>query len=60
MLYLPTGPGESIVADRWCTSPTVIGANNAATVLSQIPKGSLVQLLMSTNAGWVTSVSVKS
>lgn len=60
VLYLPSGPGESIVADRWCTSPTVVGANNAAMTLSQIPKGSQVQLLMSTNAGWVTSVSVKS
>ena len=59
VLYQPTGPGEPIVADRWCTTPSLGGANGAAVTLSQIPKGAQVQLLTS-DAGWLNSVLVKS
>jgi hypothetical protein len=59
VLYLPSGPGEAIVADRWCTTPTVVGASNAAVGLSQIPKGAQVELTLS-NHGWITAVTVKS
>jgi hypothetical protein len=59
VLYLPTGSGESIVAGRWCTTPTVEGPDNSATTFSKIAKGAQVQLLISGDTGWVTSVIVK-
>jgi hypothetical protein len=59
VLYQPSGPNEPIVAGRWCTTPAVSGANNAAMTPSQIPKGAQVQLQLS-EAGWITSVTVKS
>jgi hypothetical protein len=60
VLYLPSGPKESIVAGRWCSAPTVVGANDAAISLSQIPKGAQVQILMATDDEWITRVTVKS
>jgi hypothetical protein len=59
VLFLPSGPGETIGADRWCSAPTIVGANGAAMAPSQIPKGAQVQLLLSEN-GWVTGVTVRS
>ncbi|MGA2302927.1 MAG: DUF4333 domain-containing protein [Acidimicrobiales bacterium] len=57
VLYKPSGPGESIVADRWCGAPIVVGPDHSATTLSKIPIGSQVQLLTSSDAGWVTGVT---
>jgi hypothetical protein len=57
VLYRPSGPDESIVADRWCGNPVVVGPNHSATTLSKIPVGSQVQLLTSSDAGWVTGVT---
>jgi hypothetical protein len=59
VLYLPTGPGESIVAGRWCMTPTVEGPDGTATTISQIAKGAQDELLISGDSGWVTSVTVK-
>jgi hypothetical protein len=58
LLFLPSGPGETVSADRWCDAPTVVGAGNAATTLSKIPKGTQIQLLLSEN-DWVTGVTVR-
>jgi Domain of unknown function (DUF4190)/Domain of unknown function (DUF4333) len=57
VLYKPSGPGESVVADRWCGAPTVVGPDHSATTLSEIPIGAQVQLLTSTNNGWVTGIT---
>jgi len=42
---------------RWCNPPTVVGANQEATVLPRIVPGTIVTLDFS-YFGWVTSVSV--
>jgi hypothetical protein len=42
---------------RWCNPPTVVGANQEATVLPRIGPGTIVTLDFS-YFGWVTSVSV--
>jgi hypothetical protein len=42
---------------RWCNPPTVVGANQEATVLPRIAPGTIVTLDFS-YFGWVTSVSV--
>jgi hypothetical protein len=60
VLYLATGPRESVTADRWCVNPTVVGVDDSATALSKIPVGADVQLLLSDDGGWVTSVTVLS
>ena len=57
VLYKPSGPGESVTADRWCAAPTVVGPDHSATSLSKIPIGAQVQLLTSTNGGWVTDIT---
>jgi hypothetical protein len=58
VLFLPSGSGETVSADRWCDAPTVVGADNAATSFAQIPKGAQIQLLLSGN-DWVTAVTVR-
>jgi hypothetical protein len=46
-----------VQAVRWCNAPTVVGANQEATVLPRIDPGTIVTLDFS-YFGWVTSVSV--
>jgi len=46
-----------VEAIRWCTPPTVAGANQAAETLSAIPPGTTVTLGMF-GSGWVSSVTV--
>ncbi|MEY2424607.1 MAG: hypothetical protein QOI61_179 [Actinomycetota bacterium] len=58
VLYLPSGSTQSVLATRWCESPTVVGADGSATTLARIPLGAQVELL--TSSGWVTSITVKS
>ena len=60
VLYRPTGAGEPVVADRWCATPTVVGADTSASTLSQIRQGAQVKLLLSGDGEWVTSVTVVS
>ena len=58
LLYRPTGPDESVLADRWCQTPTIVAADGSATSLARIPTGATVQLMLSNNE-WVTSITVK-
>lgn len=49
--------GGSWDAWRWCSPPTVVGANGVAILMSQIPVGTTVRLWLSAT-DWVTGVSV--